>query len=337
MTEAVLSEPGEAFRLGQERRSLPPAVVRELTRQNDALAWREIGKLLLTILVLMAIAMAFRTPLVIFVCMILIASRQQACFVIAHDAAHYRLFTDRALNDRVGRIMGMLVGISMPAYRVVHRLHHNHLYEPQDPDLPIHAGYPRGRDYLFAKLTRDLLGLTAFKTYRYFFGSPKVNAAHDSGSRPLDDTSPRLRAAAQADRWWVLGFHVLAPVVALFSGVFVEYLLLWALPLVTFLQPILRLRAICEHGAVTDTASPLHAARTNLGNPLLIWLFFPCNVNFHIEHHMYPAIPFYNLPAAHRAMRAHGVIAGAEVRDLRDTLARVIADRPVTLAQQQQA
>lgn len=332
MTEVAPSEQGEAFRLGRERRSLPPAIVKDLTRQNDALAWRAIAILLISIAGFMAVALIVWHPLVIFGCMILIATRQQACFVIAHDAAHYRLFTDRALNDRIGRIMGMVVGISMPAYRVVHRLHHNHLYEPQDPDLPINAGYPRGRDYLFAKLTRDLLGLTAFKTYRYFFGSPKVVAAHDSGSRPLDDTSPRLRAAAEADRWWVLGFHIAAPLIALPGGFFVEYLLLWALPLVTFLQPILRLRAICEHGAVTDTTTPLHAARTNLGNPLLVWLFFPCNVNFHIEHHMYPAIPFYNLPAAHRAMRAHGVIAGAEVRDLRSTLARVVADRPAPVA-----
>jgi len=328
MREAETVTAGETFRRGTERRSLPPSVVKELTRQDDAKAWQGIAELVLSIIGFMTIALLFWHPLVIFGCMILIATRQQACFVIAHDAAHYRLFGRRALNEMVGRFFGMIVGISMPAYRVVHRLHHNHLYGPQDPDIPIHAGYPRGRDYLFRKLTRDLLGLTAFKTYSYFFGNPAINTEHgvSTGSRPLDDTSPRLRAAARADRWWVLGFHVTAPLVALAGGFFVEYLLLWALPLVTFLQPLLRLRAICEHGAVPDTASPLRAARTNIGQPLILWLFFPCNVNFHVEHHMYPAIPFYNLPAAHRAMRAHGLVAEAEVRDVWDTLRRVMAD-----------
>ncbi|MDF1732560.1 MAG: fatty acid desaturase family protein [Minwuia sp.] len=326
--QTATADSGEAFRRGMTRRSLPPAVVKELTRQDDTRAWRGVAELLLSIAGFMAIALLVWHPLVIFVCMILIATRQQACFVIAHDAAHYRLFSNRALNDLVGRFFGMIVGISMPAYRVVHRLHHNHLYEPQDPDIPIHAGYPRGRDYLFRKLTRDLLGLTAFKTYRYFFGNPAINTDQGTGkgSRPLDDTSPRLRTAARADRWWVLGFHVTAPALALAGGFFTEYLLLWALPLVTFLQPLLRLRAICEHGAVPDTASPLRAARTNIGHPVLMWLFFPCNVHFHVEHHMYPAIPFYNLPAAHRAMRAHGLAAEAEVRALGDTLRRVMAD-----------
>lgn len=329
--QAVSANSGESFRRGAARRSLPPAVVRELSQQDDSRAWRGVAELLLSIAGFMTIALEVWHPLVIFACMILIATRQQACFVIAHDAAHYRLFSNRALNDLMGRFFGMIVGISMPAYRVVHRLHHNHLYGPQDPDIPIHAGYPRGRDYLFRKLTRDLLGLTAFKTYRYFFGNPAINTDQGTGegSRPLDDTSPRLRAAARADRWWVLGFHVVAPVLALAGGFFVEYLLLWALPLVTFLQPLLRLRAICEHGAVRDTTSPLQAARTNVGPPLLMWLFFPCNVHFHVEHHMYPAIPFYNLPAAHRAMRAHGLAAEAEVRTVTDTLHLVLAD-PLT-------
>jgi len=93
------------------------------------------------------------------------------------------------------------------------------------------------------------------------------------------------------------------------------------------------LRAICEHGAVRDFSSPLTAARTNIGPRWLMWLFFPYQVNFHIEHHMYPSIPFYNLPRAHDEMMKHGVLTEAEVRDLRETLRMVIADRPAETAE----
>ena len=79
-------------------------------------------------------------------------------------------------------------------------------------------------------------------------------------------------------------------------------------------------------GAVKDLASPLTAARTNTGPRWLLWLFFPHHVNFHIEHHMYPSIPFYNLPRAHAEMLKHGVLADAEVRDVRETLRLVFAD-----------
>src|SRR6185437_14394642 len=118
-----------------------------------------------------------------------------------------------------------------------------------DPDIPLHGGYPRGRAYLVKKLAKDLAGLSAFKTYAYFFGAPAINADSGAANRPLDDTSPELRRAARRDRWAVAGFHVGAPCVAFAAGCGVEYLVLWVLPLLTVLQPILRLRAICEHGA----------------------------------------------------------------------------------------
>jgi hypothetical protein len=107
-------------------------------------------------------------------------------------------------------------------------------------------------------------GQTAWKTYSYFFGSPSINASTNVAQRPLDDTSEALRAAARRDRWGVLAFQLAAPIVAFALGFGWQYLVLWVLPLVTLLQAILRLRAICEHGAVTDFTSPLTAARTNL-------------------------------------------------------------------------
>jgi fatty acid desaturase len=325
---------GESFHEDERpRRSLPPALVKELTVQDDRKAWLGLIELYGVIAALIAVAVWARHPLVVLAVMILMATRQQACFVLAHDAAHYRLFRNRTLNDITGRITGAIVGISMCTYRVTHRLHHNHLYEKQDPDIPLNAGYPRGRVYLLTKLFKDLFGRTAFNTYRYFFGAPVINDETGDANRPLNDTSPRLRAAARADRWWVVGFHVAMPVAAWAGGFFVEYLLLWALPLVTFLQPILRLRAICEHGAVRDFSSPLTAARTNIGPRWLMWLFFPYQVNFHIEHHMYPSIPFYNLPRAHDEMMKHGVLTEAEVRDLGETLRMVIADRPAETAE----
>lgn len=114
------------------------------------------------------------------------------------------------------------------------------------------------------------------------------------------------------------------------SGWWLEYLVLWVLPLVTVLQPILRVRAITEHGVVTDLSSPLTAARTNIGPAWLVWLLYPHHVNYHVEHHMYPSIPHYNLAECHREMTARGILAGAEVRPVRETLALIFAD-PATI------
>jgi fatty acid desaturase len=266
---------------------------------------------------------------------VVIGIAQHGLFILAHEAAHYRLFAHRGANDAVGRIVGMVSGISMCTYRVTHRLHHNNLYTEEDPDTAIHGGYPRGRRYLLDKLWRDLLGLNAWKTFAYFFGAPAINDATQRAVRPLDDTSPGLRAAARRDRWWVVGFHVLAPLAGYLLGGgqgLLAYLVLWVLPLVTVLQPILRLRAILELGAVDDLGSPLTAARTNrtwggAWNRAAGAVLFPHHVNYHLEHHLYPAVPHYHLPRLHGLLLERGALAGAEVRDVAGTWARVYADR----------
>jgi fatty acid desaturase len=326
MTVAIASATGEEFR-DDVRKRLPPDALAPLTRLDPVRSTLAVVQTFALLALVIGLAVAFWSWWAAAIAVVLIAPLQHALFVLAHDAAHYRLYETRWLNDAVGRLCGTIAGVSMCTYRVIHRLHHNHLYGPQDPDIALHGGYPRGKAYLAQKLAKDLAGLTAFKTFAYFFGAPSLNTETGKAERPLDDTSPRLRAAARRDRWTVLGFHVIAPVVAFATGWGWQYAVLWMLPLVTVLQAILRLRAICEHGAVTDYGSPLTAARTNLVPFWVRYAMFPHHVNYHVEHHLYPAVPHYNLPRLHVALAAHGILEGAEIRPLRATLRRVFADR----------
>ncbi len=317
---------GEEFR-DDVRKELPPDTLAALTRLDPVRSTLAVAQTFASLALVIGLAITFWSWWTAAIAVVLIAPLQHALFVLAHDAAHYRLYQTRWLNDAVGRLIGTLVGVSMCTYRVIHRLHHNHLYGPQDPDIALHGGYPRGKAYLAKKLAKDLAGLTAFKTYSYFFGAPSLNTDTGKAERPLDDTSPRLRRAARRDRWTVLGFQVIAPVVAFSAGWGWQYVVLWMLPLVTLLQAILRLRAVCEHGAVTDYGSPLTAARTNLAPAWVRYVMFPHHVNYHVEHHLYPAVPHYNLLRLHAALRAHGILDGAEIRRIGDTLSLVFAER----------
>jgi len=329
---------GEEFRVDgrQSRRLLSPAELAPFTRLHDlrgaaapALTFATIGGLAAAGLA------AWGHPLLVALVVLGMAAQQHALFVLAHEAAHYRLFTSRTLNDLVGRLAGALGGVSMCTYRVTHRLHHNHLYGRQDPDIALNGGYPRGAGYLARKLLIDLTGWTAPKTFAYFFGAPAVNAATGESQRPLDDTSEALRRAARRDRWWVASVQAMLPILALAAGGaegLLKYLVLWVLPLVTVLQALLRLRAVAEHGAPAGYDSPLRAARTNLPGRgpagwLTRWFFFPHHVNYHIEHHLYPAVPHYRLPALHARLLAIGALEGAEVRPFAQTLRRVFAPR----------
>jgi fatty acid desaturase len=320
---------GEEFK-DDFRRALPRELVQELSRVSIARSAWSVLQEFLVIGALVAAALTWWTWWAVIPCVLIIGTRQHALFVLAHESAHYRLFEQRWLNDFAGRVCATLQGLSMRTYRVIHRLHHNNLYTELDPDTALHGGYPRGRAYLAKKLLKDLTGFTAWKTYAYFLGgAPALNTQTQVAIRPLDDTSAKLRDEARGDRNAVIAFHVLALAFFAWSGFIVEYLVLWVLPLVTVVQAILRLRAIAEHGATTDFSSPLTAARTNLVPAWLGWLLFPHNVNFHIEHHLYAAVPQYNLPALHRELQERGILAGAEaVPFLGTTLRKIFADRP---------
>ncbi len=322
-------------RSAQARRLLGAEELAPLTRLSTARSLLSILHTFGLIAAALWLAVATWPSAWMLLSIVVIGIAQHGLFILAHEAAHYRLFANRAANDGVGRFIGMVGGISMCTYRVTHRLHHNNLYTEEDPDTAIHGGYPRGKAYLLKKLAQDLAGLNAWKTFAYFFGAPAINADTNREIRPLDDTSPQLRAAARADRLWVIGFHLAAPVAALAAGGWrglAMYAVLRLLPLVTVLQPILRLRAICEHGAAQDLTSPLTAARTNrtsgsIGNGFARLVLFPHHVNYHVEHHLYPAVPHYHLPALHRLLVDKGALQAAEVRDFADTWRRVFADR----------
>jgi len=330
--ESTSKVKGEEFK-DDFRKALSREVVQRLTRRS---AWRASLAVLHDFAVL-AVAVGtglyfWPNPLVLIPAILVIGTRQHALFVIAHDAAHYLLYQNRLLNDIVGRACAMVQGLSMCTYRVIHRLHHNNLYGPLDPDTALHGGYPRGKAYLVKKLLKDLSGLTAWKTYAYFLGgAPALNTATHVALRPLDDTSSKLKNEARSDRNMVIATHVAALAAMAWSGYLLQYLVLWMLPLVTVVQAILRLRAIAEHGATTDFSSPLTAARTNVAPAWLAWLIFPHHVNYHIEHHLYASVPHYNLPALHREMASRGLLEGGEVIPFRLTLGKIFAQRaPVT-------
>jgi fatty acid desaturase len=67
-------------------------------------------------------------------------------------------------------------------------------------------------------------------------------------------------------------------------------------------QPLLRAYLLAEHTGCSMDRNGLTNTRTTLTWApvrLLMW-----NMPFHAEHHLYPSIPFFRLPAAHALIGA---------------------------------
>ncbi|HZC46754.1 MAG TPA: fatty acid desaturase, partial [Candidatus Acidoferrum sp.] len=167
---------------------------------------------------------------------------------------------------------------------------HRYLNSAQDPDWVRHQGdlswvFPMHRGRLAWLMLRDLSGLGAI----YWLKLAVMLLSSDSG----------------ASRGFLMaryGFY--AAVIPIFAWFGALHLLLvyWVVPLFTWLIVIFRVRSIAEHSAIEGRANAYAQTRSTRASVLEHVFVAPKNVNYHIEHHFYPSVPFYRLPELHRVL-----------------------------------
>ena len=79
------------------------------------------------------------------------------------------------------------------------------------------------------------------------------------------------------------------------------FLLLWVVPFMTAFMFINRVRSLAEHYGV-EMEHELNATRHVTATWWEKLIFSPCNVNYHLEHHLFPSVPFFNLPKLHQRL-----------------------------------
>jgi fatty acid desaturase len=92
----------------------------------------------------------------------------------------------------------------------------------------------------------------------------------------------------------------LAAVLTVF-GWWAEFMLLWMVPMFTVYPAVLFLREIAHHGNYPDNGDFTNS-RVYEGKWLEREVFFPFSEQNHVLHHMFPAIPWHQLRAAHGVM-----------------------------------
>ena len=217
-----------------------------------------------------------------------IGARQLGLVILMHEATHWRLFKHPKVNDQVARwLCAFPVGAELPSLPP----------SPSQASSPYQASrgpfelsdpFPVTRASFCWSVVRDLVGVTA-------------------GARLL---GAWRRYESASDAWQHLKGPLLANL-ALFGllvalGQWRLYLLLWALPLVTWYQLVTRVRDLAEHALTSDTEDPLRNTRTVSAGLLARLLVAPYWVNYHLEHHLLVFVPCWKLRAAHDLLLAKG-------------------------------
>jgi len=110
-------------------------------------------------------------------------------------------------------------------------------------------------------------------------------------------------------------FCVLAGGLTWFVGWW-AYPVLWLLPVYTFMFLGDNFRSFAEHShPESDSAADQHRLITYTSNPIEKMFVAPMNMNFHAVHHLWPSIPYYNLPSADEEIRYLPEAEGLEWRN----------------------
>ncbi len=241
---------------------------------------------------------------VYFIAFVVIASRQHALMVLTHDGIHKRLARSLWMNDWLARLtMAFPVFTSLAKWRLIHLYHHQYTHTAADPDRAIYARYPLNSRKFQRLLLRDLCGLNVITTLKYFMDVPLI--AREFNRRFLgEDRVAQYHKLSDMRAFWLFWVVVIGGGLWWGGTPFaVGFLAYWLLPYCTVTQVFFRIRGAIDHGNVPDPGNPYQQTRTYFLHPALAFFLAPKRVNYHLEHHLYPSVPFYNLLQLHRAFQ----------------------------------
>ncbi len=276
------------------RNDLGPEIRSEIRRLQRLEPVRNLRFLLLLPVLVAGAAAAGWSPNVLLRALgtIAIAAVMMSLGVIMHEGVHHLLVRSRGWNRVLAAACGVPVLVAADAYRALHLRHHAFERTAQDPD-DIETLARRGRP-----LVAVYYVLVLFGTYFYI---PHVAMAGYRAARGAGDRLAVLVEYALALSLLALGCRWAPHLVVR----------LWLFPMLVAAQ-LTNLRSLAEHG-LTTSGNPFTATRSVRTSPVIA--FFLCNLNLHLEHHLFPAVPWYHLPAVHRLLQPAYHAAGASVYD----------------------
>lgn len=209
-------------------------------------------------------------------------------FTLEHEATHKTPFASAALNEWTGRACGFLLLLPFDWFRSFHLAHHRWTnLEGKDPELE--GGKPETLRSWVWHLSGVPYWLASLRLI------PRLAMGRARADYLPDAALPRM---ARQARWMLAGYGLAV------ASLWVTPVLLWVwiLPVLAG-QPALRVYLLAEHGDCPREAEMFLNTRTTFTNRSMRFLAW--NMPYHTEHHVYPQVPFHQLPILHRYMKDH--------------------------------
>ena len=211
-------------------------------------------------------------------------------YSLSHETAHGTAFRTRWLNETVFWITSLLYGEEPLHRRYTHTNHHTHTwYVGLDSQMPFDTPLD------FKGWLYDISGLSVHRfQFRVLW-----QLATKRFTPLMREVSPHAELPKMARNARIFCLVYLAMAASIAAG---YAWLLWFYVLPRLIGgPIMLMFNIIQHAEMQENSpSIIESTRTFRTN----WMgrFLYLNMNHHIEHHLYPQVPFYSLPRLHEAV-----------------------------------
>lgn len=220
---------------------------------------------------------------------IMIGALQHRLSIFLHEAIHFTLFDNKRLNRFVGSLSAYMIFFKWN-YRKIHLKHHKHLGDDHDPDLINYVNYPSGLNFFLLDVISNFSGISACKQF----------IKQSLTKKP----QPNSSEIHYSEIFLLLVTQTLIFILFYLSGYWLNYFILWILPLITVAKSLAHFRNVAEHVLIENGNNPeLERLRTIKSNILERFFFAPLAFNYHAEHHMFPGVPFHRLSSLSKTVR----------------------------------
>lgn len=281
------------------RSPLEREAMKQVLKRSDLLAWLQTGGFLATLAVTGgATIWAYSAGLWWAILPLLFVHGTVANFLIngVHELGHETVFSSRRLNRFFAGLLAFPGWINHLHFAESHGRHHRFtLHRPADLEvtLPITHRWRHFWRYGFfnpAHAQWTLQGTWAMARGRLdgewndicFRDDPEARRAVVRWARFLLIGHAAIAAVSLAMGWWIVPLVVSFP--QIFGG--------WLLWLCNNTQHV---------GMIENVPDARQCCRTIIINPVSRFLYW--HMNFHVEHHMYAAVPCYRLGQLHRLIK----------------------------------
>lgn len=215
---------------------------------------------------------------------------------LSHELAHGTVFKTIYLNKITLSIVSFLLWNNKTYFKYSHALHHKFTLK-SDKDYEVRVPVRVNRALLIVGFFSGIHDF--YKVFRFTIKNAFNVVEGPLANSVFEDGGSKRKNLVQDARMILIGHILLSMVLLSFN--LPEIIVLTTFG--NFISPSLsKLLGFCQHIGMESDVDDLRLSTRTIIIPKFL-SFFYWNMNYHLEHHAYPNVPFYNLPLLHEELK----------------------------------